>query len=238
MSGIVVMGAAGGCGTTTFACALALALAGEGESVLMIDLDAHGGGPSALWGIPATRVLDDIHALGDGIAPEHLDHLVHRHPSGIDVMAGARAPQAVTAWAPAAAAALTAHVTARGSWLVDAGRGDTGVAAALVARAGLAVVLVPRTVHGANRAARMLDRDGTGNGNASGGSEAPRRAVVVATELPGGEGIPERALARATGHEVIAGAPRDDRAAARVASAQAARGRGLARAVACVRGAM
>lgn len=238
MSGIVVMGAAGGCGTTTFACALALALAGEGESVLMIDLDAHGGGPSALWGIPATRVLDDIHALGDGIAPEHLDHLVHRHPSGIDVMAGARAPQAVTAWAPAAAAALTAHVTARGSWVVDAGRGDTGVAAALVARAGLAVVLVPRTVHGAHRAARMLDRDGTGNGNASGGSEAPRRAVVVATELPGGEGIPERALARATGHEVIAGAPRDDRAAARVASAQAARGRGLARAVACVRGAM
>lgn len=223
MSGTVVIGVTGGCGTTTFACGLALAGARDGESVLLVDLDPNGGGPSTLWGIPATRALDDLRPLGEGLTSRHLDHLIHRHPAGIDVVAGARAPESVVDWMPAAVAALVAHVTARPAWVVDAGRGDTSLARALVARAHTVVVLVPRTVHGAHRLSR-----------AGWIGEAPRLAAV-ATELPAGERVPARALARVLGHEVVATAPRDDRAAAQVAVAQWPRGRGLARAVADVR---
>lgn len=222
MSGIVIIGATGGCGATTLACAVALARSAAAEPVLVVDLDAHGGGPSALWGIPATRALDDLHDLGDGLGPDHLGHLVHRHPTGIDVMAGARTPAALIHWSAAPADSFAAHVTTRSSWVADSGRGDTALAAALAARADLVVIVAPRTVHGAGRAAGLMD-------------EGPwRRAACVASHLPAGERISERTLSRALGLDVIASVPCDDRAAARVAAAQPARGRGLARAVAAI----
>jgi len=217
-----MIGATGGCGATTLACAVALGRAQAGEAVLVVDLDAHGGGPSALWGIPATRALDDLHDLGDGLGPDHLGHLVHRHPAGIDVMAGARTPAALIHWSAAPADAFATHVTTRSSWVADAGRGDTVLAAALTARADLVVVVAPRTVHGTARAVAVL-REGQW-----------RRAACVASHLPAGERVSDRTLSRAIGLDVIASVPCDDRAASRVAAAQPARGRGLARAVAAI----
>lgn len=224
MSGVVVIGATGGCGATTFACAIALARAGAGDSVLVVDLDPHGGGPSALWGIPAARALDDLCPLGDDLTPEHVDHLVHRHPTGIDVVAGARDASALTAWSAAALDGLVRYVTARPSWVVDAGRGDTPLVAALAARAELVVVLAPRSVEGARRLPRIP------------GVQDWRRAVGVATEIPASDRLPERALARALGAEFVATAARDPRGASRVAAAQQARGRGVAKVVAVVEG--
>jgi hypothetical protein len=222
VSGIVVIGATGGCGATTLACGVALERAQAAEPVLVVDLDAHGGGPSALWGIPATRALDDLRDLGDGLGPDHLAHLVHRHPTGIDVMAGARTPAALTHWSAVPADAFAAHVAARSCWVADAGRGDTALAAALAARADLVVIVAPRTVHGAARAVAAM------------GEGHWRRAACLASHLPAGERVSERTLSRALGLDVIATAPCDDRAAARVAAAQPARGRGLARAVAAI----
>lgn len=222
MSGVVVMGATGGCGATTFACALALARCQAGQAVLLVDLDAHGGGPAALWGIPATRALDDLRALGDHLDAAHVEHLVHRHPSGVDVLAGAREPGALFGWTDEAVDVVSGYVGSRASWVVDAGRGDTALARALARRAEQVVLIAPRTVQGARRgsiAARAVDG---------------LRVAGVATDMPAGERVPERALARALGMGVVASAPRDDRAAARVCDAQPVRGRGLARAVAAL----
>lgn len=229
MSGVVVIGAAGGCGTTTLACALALARSQSGEQVLLVDLDPHGGGPTALWGVPVTRSLDDAGALGSALGPDHLEHLVHRHATGIDVMAGAREPLALVGWSAAAVDAVAQYVVSRPSWVVDAGRGDTALAMALLSRADLAVVLVPRTGHGARRASHAARA-------VQAWAAQGRTAVAVATELPAGERVPQRALERALGLEMVATVPRDDRAAARVADAHPARGRGLARSVAAVEG--
>jgi len=222
VSGIVVMGAVGGCGTTTLACAVALAHAAHGQVPLIADVDAHCGGPSDLWCVPATRALDDLLGLGDELRPEHLEHLVHRHSGGMDVMAGCRSPAAAVAWAPPGPERYAAYVSSRTPWVADAGRADTGLAAALVAVASLVVALVPRSVHSAQRAAGLLART------------AGRNVLAVATDLPVGERISDRALGRAIGTEVIGSAPRDDRNAARVAAGQAARGKGIARAVAAV----
>lgn len=224
MSGVVVIGAAGGCGTTTFACALALARRRSGEQVLLVDLDPHGGGPSALWGVPLTRSLDDACALGSELDPDHLAHLIHRHATGIDVMAGAREPLALSGWSTQAVEVVSDYVASRPSWVVDAGRGDTALAQALLRAADRVVLLAPRTGHGVRRAshaARVMQGQAT---------------VVVATELPAGERVPQRALERAVGFEVVATAPRDDRAAAKVADAHPVRGRGLARAIDTVEG--
>ena len=224
MSGVVVIGAAGGCGTTTFACALALARRRSGEQVLLVDLDPHGGGPTALWGVPLTRSLDDACALGSELDPDHLAHLIHRHATGIDVMAGAREPLALSGWSTQAVKVVADYVASQPSWVVDAGRGDTALAKALLRAADMAVLLAPRTGHGARRASHAAQ------------IMQGKPAVVVATELPAGERVPLRALERAVGLEVVATAPRDDRAAAKVADAHPVRGRGLARAIAMVEG--
>ncbi len=224
MSGVVVVGAAGGCGTTTFACALALARRQSGEQVLLVDLDPHGGGPTALWGVPVTRSLDDACALGSELDAGHLAHLVHRHATAIDVMAGARDPLALVDWSADAVEAVAAYVVSRASWVVDAGHGDTALATALLRRADLAVMLAPLTGHGVRRASHVAR------------AVQGRPAVVVATELPAGERVPQRALERAVALEVVATAPRDNRGAARVADAHPLRGRGLARAIATVQG--
>ncbi len=222
MSGIVVIGMAGGCGVTTLACALALRMAQPGTPPLLLDAGVHGAGPSALWGIAPARAIDDLLPLGDGITADHLAHLTHRHPSGVDVVAGAAGPTGAVALGTAAAAAVAAHVAGRGQWVADAGMGDGPLARALAGVAARVVAVVPATVQGAARAGRMPHA-------ASGGA-----CTVVASALPGGHALSARSMRAALAGREILAMGRDDRGALDVAEGRAPRGRGLARTVGAV----
>lgn len=219
MSGTVVIGATGGCGATTVACALALMVAATDEAPLLVDADLHGGGPGALWSIDAARALDDLGDLGADVGADHVGHLVHRHACGVDVMAGCASAASSVVHDPAAAAAVAAYAAARPSWVADAGRGDSGLAAALIARADRVVLVAPCTLPGVARAAV-----------AARGIEA-RSAVALAAGWVPGERVPRRVLARSLGWPEVLAIGADARAAAHVAAARAPRGRGLARAL-------
>ncbi len=220
MSGIVVIGATGGCGATTIACAIALLQASGGTTPLLVDADLHGGGPVSLWGVEATRRLDDLLRLGGDIGARHLEHLVHRHACGVDVMAGCASAASAAVGDEHAASALAAHAAARECWVADAGRGDTPLGAALVGRADRVVLVTPRSLHGVLRASGVLECLGG------------RPATPVASALPAGNRLTARALARALACREVVVLGHDPRGAADVAAAHAPRGRGLARALA------
>jgi MinD-like ATPase involved in chromosome partitioning or flagellar assembly len=219
VSGIVVIGATGGCGATTIACAIALH--GRGEATpLLVDADPHGGGPAALWGIDATRHLDDLAGLGGDIGTEHVAHLVHGHPCGIDVLAGGGPGASGVLDDARTAHAIAAHAASRRAWVADCGRGDTAVCESLVSRAGRVVLVVPRSLQGVARAGSAII------------GLAGRPVLVAAGEIPGARGIGVAALTRALGVVEAVPVRRDDRGAVAVASARPPRGRGIAKAVA------
>lgn len=219
MSGTVVIGAAGGCGTTTIACALALMLASGGNAPLLVDADLHGGGPGALWNLDAARGLDDLADLGPEVRAAHVGHLVHRHACGVDVMAGCASAASSVVNEPAACDAVAAYAAARSSWVADCGRGDSGVAEALIARADRVVLVAPCTLPGVARAAAVAAR-----------VEA-RGAVALAARWVPGERVPARVLSRSVGWPDVTPLGADGRGAADVAAARAPGGRGLARAL-------
>lgn len=224
MSGVVVVGATGGCGTTVLACALALRLADAGQVPLLVDAGMHGTGPPALWGITATRGLDDLLPLGAGITSGHVDHVVHRHSRGVDVVAGSAGPGSALAWSDAAGS-LAGHVADRAAWVADAGLGDAPVAMALAQRASQVVLVAPATVQGARRAARMLQ------------APVAAAATVVATALPGGDRLSARAMRAAMGGRPVVVMDRDDRGARDVADARAPGGRRMTRVLDALQGA-
>jgi MinD-like ATPase involved in chromosome partitioning or flagellar assembly len=217
MSGMVVIGAAGGCGVTTTACALALLLADRGVNPLLVDADLHGGGPASMWSLDAARGLDDLRALGHEVGADHVAHLVHRHACGVDLMAGCSSASSPVAHDPVPCEAVAAHAASRACWVADCGRGDSALAAALMARAGIVVALVPCTMHGAARGGAWASH-----------LDGPRVSGAMARWVAG-EQVPERVLLRALGWPDAIVLGRDDRAARDVAAARAPRGRGLAR---------
>lgn len=219
MSGTVVVGATGGCGATTVACALALMLAAQGGAPLLVDGDLHAGGPGALWNVDATRGLDDLGELGSDVGAEHVGHLVHRHACGVDVMAGCLRASSAVVHDPVACAAVADYAASRPCWVADGGRGDSGLVAALIARADRLLMVAPCTLRGAARAAALVERLDA------------RSAVVLAARWVPGEHVPARVLARSAGGAEVLALGRDDRAAGHVAAGRAPRGRGLARAL-------
>jgi hypothetical protein len=227
VSGIVVWGAAGGVGTTTLACALALSMATGDDATdppMLVDADAHGGGPLALWGIRAERGLDDLAALGSDLAADHVARVRHRHPGGVDVMGGHAPPVGAGTWTPDAARVLADIIAARDAWVVDAGRGDDVLVAALAARAGTTAMLVPRSLDGVQRARERADRRGMA---------AP--SVLVISDGCGADLLGMRAARRALADPSAIALRRDARAADLVRAGQRPRGRGLAACVAALR---
>jgi Mrp family chromosome partitioning ATPase len=227
VSGIVVWGAAGGVGTTTLACALALSMATGDDATdppVLVDADAHGGGPLAMWGIRAERGLDDLAALGADLGAGHVAQVRHRHPAGVDVMGGHAGPVGCGAWTPDAARVLADIIAGRDAWVVDAGRGDDVLAAALAARAGTTAMLVPRSLDGVQRARERAHRRG-----------APAPSVLVVCDGCGADLLGMRAARRALADPSAIALPRDVRAAAHVRAGQRPRGRGLAGCVAALR---
>lgn len=220
MSGTVVIGATGGCGVTTIACAIALSQS-TGQAVpVLVDADLHRGGPGALWSMDAARGMDDLVALGSDVDAGHAALLVHRHACGVDVLAGCSSAGSPVVHDSAACEAIAAHVSSRGSWVADGGRGDARLCASLVARADRVLVVAPCTLQGAARSADVVARLGG------------RPFTGIAARWCPGERVASRVLARFLGAAEVLEIGKDDRGASDVASARMPRGRGLARAIA------
>lgn len=217
MSGTVIVGATGGCGVTTIACALSLMLPTDGAPALLVDADLHAGGPGSLWSLEPARGLDDLGALGDAVAAEHVDHLIHRHACGVDVMAGCASAASRVVHDPGAAAAVVEYVESRQCWVVDGGRGDSALAAGLMSRAHRVVVVAPCTLQGVSRAVAVVARLDA------------RAVVAVSARWVAGERVPDRILERALAGPDVVAVGRDGGAAADIAAGRAPRGRGLAR---------
>ena len=99
-------------------------LACFGTPSQMLDYFAEARAQEGVTGHAFEEPLPDECAKGQAVTPDHVAHLVHRHASGVDVVAGAAGPASAMAWHPDAPAAVAAHVVARGTWVADAGLGD------------------------------------------------------------------------------------------------------------------
>jgi hypothetical protein len=217
--GVVVAGAAGGCGATTLACAIALGQAQGADGPVLVGAGALPGGPSDLWGVPAARTLDDLLPLGDEIGPGHIAQVMHSHASGARVIVGPRSPGSAAAWQGDALQALVGGIAASGAWVADVGGAGTPLAFALAACARLAVLVVPARVGAVGQAARLIE------------GLAPARIAVVASPLPGAGDLSARAMRRALGDLPVIAMPPDRRGAADVMAGRMPSRRGLARTV-------
>lgn len=217
---MAILGATGGCGATTLACGAALVASQSGPGPLLVGLDSLGGGPADLWGIPATRSVDDLRAVGEELGPEHVGNVVHEHRSGVAVMVGPRTPRGAAEWDGHAADMLAGLIAVGRPWIADAGRGGLPLADAFLTRASRVVVVTPCTVDGASRARRVLDQ------------LASRTVTIAATGLPAGGTMSARALRRVLGCDEVIEFPVDHRGASDISAGRAPRRRGLAGAIA------
>ncbi|MSO44219.1 MAG: hypothetical protein EXQ74_02740 [Thermoleophilia bacterium] len=214
MSGVVVMGATGGCGVTTLACGLALGRVHAHP--LLVGADSLGGGPVEMWRIPVARSVDDLRTVIAELGPEHVGHVVHQHASGVAVLPGPSSPGRAIEWEGPTATALAKAVAAGGHWVADAGRGWSPFAAALATMATRVVVVVSGSLDAVVRARGVmvaLDVD---------------RITLIASALPIGGDLSARSLRRALGQGAVIEMPLDRRGARDIAAGAPARGRGIA----------
>ncbi len=215
--GIIVVGAVGGCGTTTLAAALALAQADGGIRVL--GLDGHGGGPGVLWGMSPDRTVDDLDAVRSEVDGGHAEQIIHRQAGGIEVVIGPR-PGRSSPWSGGDADRLAAALVPDGPWVADCGRGGHDLARAMARHASLVVVMSPRTVAGATACGEVVTM-----------CDAPRVLVAI-TGIPGEPDLSGRAFRRLMSTRMCVDVPTDPRGAQRVAAAVMPTGRrGIALAV-------
>ena len=86
---IAVYAARGGAGATFVATHLAAALAKLDRRCVLVDLDAIFADASAAIGVPADeefKTVADLAALGDEVAPHHVEEALWRHPAGFGAL--------------------------------------------------------------------------------------------------------------------------------------------------------
>lgn len=86
---VAVYGPRGGAGATFVATHLAAAYARRGRRCVLVDLDVMFADASAVLGVPmdeTPRTVAELVALGDEVAPQHVQEVVWRHTLGFDVL--------------------------------------------------------------------------------------------------------------------------------------------------------
>lgn len=164
---VVVVGAVGGCGTSTVAAALAVRASGPGRT-LLVEADPRGPGIDLLLGLEAEQGLrvGDVRSELGGPDPDALWSAVPEAAPGCGVLARARdaSPADARTAAPAAVqsaalGAALAHRGAGGLVVCDGGRAEIGNA--LPGRADLVVVVTRSDLQGAVAAGEVA-RSGAG----------------------------------------------------------------------------
>jgi hypothetical protein len=215
--GIAVVGATGGCGTTTMTAALAVwGLAGTRR---VLGVDGHGGGPHVLWGVPVARGVDHLDAVRDEVGPAHVAHIAHRGMGEWDLIAGPGNALAYAAWPEPLARRLATALVPASPWLADLGRGDHALAEGIISHASGVLVVTPRSLGGAEACRAMLD------------TLHDVRTVVGAVPRPGEDHLSSGALRRLLHGALIVEVPWDRRGVRSLVAGAGGR-RGLA---ACAR---
>lgn len=184
-AGIAVLGAAGGCGTTTVAAALAhCAPAGQ---LRVLALDGHGGGPHRTWGLAPERTVDDLRPVRHEVDASHVERILHRRGDGHEVIVGPADGIGMAAWADGDAERLVAACIPAFAWVADLGRGDHAVGRAVVARAAGVAIVSPCTVAAAGVVHEIV------------GAVPTSHTAVIVSQGPGGDCISPRAFRRLVG---------------------------------------
>jgi hypothetical protein len=215
--GIAVMGAAGGCGTTTIAAAIAAW--GDAGICRVLGLDGHGGGPHAVWGVRVERGVDDLDAVRAEVDSAHVEHIAHRGMGGWDLVAGPGSAAAYARWEGDVTPRLVDAMVPPGPWVADLGRGDHRLAECVLGHASGVVVMTPCSLDGAEACRHLLPR-----------VSAPR-VLVAALARPGEDHVSPRAIRRLVPTHTVVEVPWDRRGVVRLASGATGR-RGLPQ---CVR---
>lgn len=191
----VIVGAAGGCGTSLVASGLATLWARAGRAAILIDLDRSGGDLAGSWGVTAPRTLDDLHRVAGGITPNHLSRAVGARDGGPGLLA---AGAGSLEWDAASCAQLMRAAADAGDVVADAGAGSHAGAGALDV-AGNVILVCPSTVAGARRADALIRRWRD--------AAHDERMAVAWAHGPGRPELGARALGRALGANVVARLP-------------------------------
>ena len=216
-TGIAVLGATGGCGTTTMTAALA-AWSGMGAR-RVLSLDGLGGGPHVLWGVQVERAIDHLDAVRAEVAPRHVQQIAHQGMGEWDIVAGPDAAAGYRPWADDHASRLADALAEVTPWVADLGRGQHDIGQQVLTRATGVVIMVPRSLEGADACQRLLPH-------------LPAVPVVVgAVARPGEDAVSARSMRRLVRGPDIVEVPWDRRAVRALATVAPGR-RGLAASVA------
>jgi len=211
-AGIAVMGATGGCGTTTMAAAITAW--GDAGICRVLGLDGHGGGPHVMWGVRVERGVDQLDAVRGEVDAGHVHHIAHQGMGEWGLVAGPSSPAAYARWDGDAAPRLVDAMVPPGPWVADLGRGDHQLAAHVMQRASGAVVMMPCSLDGTEACRQMLPH-----------ISAPRVLVAVVAR-PGDDHVSLRAIRRLIPSHTVMEVPWDRRGAVRLTSGATGR-RGL-----------
>jgi hypothetical protein len=211
-TGIAVVGATGGCGTTTMAAAIT-AWGGAGIC-RVLGLDGHGGGPHTLWGVRVERGVDHLDAVRAEVDAGHVQHIAHKGMAEWDLVAGPESAMTYAGWGGDLAPRLVAAMVPQGPWVADLGRGDHQLAECVVKHASGVVVMTPCSLDGAEACRHLLPH-----------ISAPR-VLVAAVARPGEHHVSRRAIRRLVPGHTVMEVPWDRRGVGRLASGATGR-RGL-----------
>jgi Flp pilus assembly CpaE family ATPase len=195
---VVVIGAAGGVGTSLVAAGIALALADSGEPVGLLDL---AGDLAGAWRVPPDRTIGDLLPVVDELEPRHVELVALRHPSNVALMLGPPAGAGGDAWSRPAAARLLQCATTLGVLVVDAGT-VVGASCEEACARGQVVIVAAKTIAGARSARARIDRLRPAS---------PMTPLLLVNAGVGRDHLSTRAFARAVGHPVAVELGRVDR---------------------------
>ncbi len=153
----VVLGSAGGVGTTLVACGLALARADHGGPVALAEFDLERGDLAGAWGVPPERTIDDLTRVIDELLPTHVEMVCHPHVSGVLLLLAPRRAGASTWWDEDATRLLLHSTRMIGEVVIDAGA-SLGPHVQEACRQAHRIVLVsPPTLAGARRSRALME---------------------------------------------------------------------------------
>jgi pilus assembly protein CpaE len=154
--GLAVLGASGGCGTTTVAIGSALAVQRAGGDSVLVELDLARGDLSGNFGVPRERSIADLEGVADELTEAHVAAAAFPHRSGMRVLF-APTPPARATWGRSAVALLLSASAAAGHVVVDLSGGLTDAALGAIDQGAAPVIIASATRAGARRAAAFVE---------------------------------------------------------------------------------
>lgn len=154
---ILVIGACGGCGTSTVASGMALAIAGHRGTANLVDLDLAWGDLHGSWGLRRDRTLQDLAAVRHELTPDQIGMVLAHHPSGVRLALSPGRPDAGHDWDADTVARLLGGLANGGPTIVDTGRADPDMVIGAGTAATRRLIVSPSSVRGARGAGQIMD---------------------------------------------------------------------------------